>query len=379
MPGESPLRCSSARNLRPLPPGSTIGILGGGQLGRLLATAAAKLGLHVAIFEPEAGCPASDVAASHHCAPYDDAAALAAFARAVDVVTLEFENVPVNALTVIEPLRPVFPSPLALQMTQDRIAEKAFIASLGLPVGTYEPLASVSALYSAYTRLTGHSGDSLFLKRSRLGYDGKGQLRIASTADLPAAIEWLGDDSAVLEAAVPFALEISIIAVRGHDGGMAFYDPPHNTHAGGILRESIVPAPISPTTQASAEDYTRRIAEALDYVGVLAVEMFVVRDADGTEHLLINEIAPRVHNSGHWTPEACAVSQFENHIRAVAGWPLGATTRHSDARMVNVLGETAHDWYTLLSTSPSRALTLYGKVEARPGRKMGHYVDIIPC
>lgn len=378
MPGDIPSCCLSEHS-KPLPPSSTIGILGGGQLGRMLATAAAKLGLRVTVFEPEAGCPASDVAKSHICASYDDTAALETFARTADVITLEFENVPVTVLKYIEQLRPVFPSSHALQITQDRIAEKAFIASLGLPVGAYEPVASGRALSDAYARLVEHHTNPLFLKRARLGYDGKGQIQITNAADLSAAITWLGDDSAVLEAAVPFALEISMIAVRGLDGEMAFYDPPHNTHMGGILRESIVPAPVSSDTRANAEDYTRRIAEALGYIGVLTVEMFVVRETDGTERLLINEIAPRVHNSGHWTPEACVVSQFENHIRAVAGWPLGSTTRHSDARMVNLLGDMAHDWHTLLSSAPNRALTLYGKAEARPGRKMGHYVDITSC
>lgn len=363
----------------PLPPGSTIGILGGGQLGRMLAVAAAKLGLRVAIFEPEANCPAGEVSAVCVTAPYSDMMALEAFAHGCAVITLEFENVPVGASEVIERLKPVFPSPRALSVTQDRIAEKAFVASLGLPVGPYEPVDGASALHDAYRRLTTHSPYSaMFLKRARLGYDGKGQMRIASVADLDAAAAWLNDDSAVLEAAVPFALEISILAVRGRNGEIAFYDPPHNTHADGILCKSVVPAPISPETRANAEDYARRIAKAFDYVGVLAVEMFLVRDAGGSEHLLINEIAPRVHNSGHWTVDACAISQFENHIRAVAGWPLGSTARHSDATMVNLLGDAAHDWRELLTAEPGRALTLYGKAEARPGRKMGHYVDIRP-
>lgn len=363
---------------KPLLPSGVVGIVGGGQLGRMLAMAAARLGLRISIFEPLAGSPAFDVAAFAHSAPYSDVAALEAFAREADVVTLEFENVPVAALETIEHHAPVFPPRRALQATQDRIVEKAFIASLGLPIGAYEPVAGAGALPEAFTRLEACAPGAMFLKRARHGYDGKGQMRISGAADLLAAEAWLGSDSAVLEAAVPFAFEISMLAVRGRDGGMAFYDPPQNTHADGILRESVVPAPISPATRAAAEDYARRIADALDYVGVLAVEMFLLREADGSERLLINEIAPRVHNSGHWTTEACVVSQFENHIRAVAGWPLGATARHSDARMVNLLGDEAHNWRALLADNPSRALHLYRKGEARAGRKMGHFVELAP-
>ena len=363
----------------PLPPGSVIGILGGGQLGRMLAVAAAKLGLRVAIFEPEAGCPASEVAAVCHTAAYDDTAALEAFAHGVDIVTLEFENVPVAALEVVERYAPVLPPRRALAATQDRIAEKAFIASLGLPVGRYEAVASGAELRAAFNCIRAElPSGALYLKRARLGYDGKGQMKIATAADLEAGAEWLGIDSAVLEAEVPFVLEISMLAVRGQGGEVAFYDPPHNTHSDGILRESVVPAPISTATRKIAEDYALRIAEALDYVGVLAVEMFLLRDVDGVERLLINEVAPRVHNSGHWTADACAVSQFENHIRAVAGWPLGATARHSDARMANLLGEEALNWRALLEAEPGRSLTLYGKAEARAGRKMGHCVDLKP-
>ncbi len=364
---------------KPLPPGGTVGILGGGQLGRMLAMAAARLGLRTAIFAPEADSPAFDVAACRICAPYDDAAALSAFSHEADVVTLEFENVPVKTVETIERQTRVFPSRRALAVAQDRIAEKQFVASLGLPLGAWEPVPSSAALREALARLRAEPSTRtppVFLKRARHGYDGKGQMTITGEADLDAAEDWLGEDSAVLEAAVPFALEISMIAVRDRRGAMAFYDAPQNTHEGGILRESTVPAPVADATLRRAEDCGRSIASALDYVGVLAVEMFVVRDADGAERLLINEIAPRVHNSGHWTAEACAISQFENHIRAVAGWPLGDTGRHSDARMVNLLGDEAHDWQALIEADPRRAIHLYGKAEARPGRKMGHYVEL---
>lgn len=365
----------------PLPPGGTVGILGGGQLGRMLAMAAARLGLRVAIFAPEAGSPAFDVAAYRLHAPYDDAAALTAFAHQCGVVTLEFENVPVRALETIERQTRVYPPQRALAVTQDRIAERRFIASLGLPLGAWEPVEGADALRDAFTRLSGQApaaGQPYFLKRARHGYDGKGQMRITGPADLPAAENWLGADAAVLEAGIPFALELSMIAVRGRDGEMAFYDPPQNTHEDGILRESVVPAAVADTTRRAAREHARAIAAALDYVGVLAVEMFLTRDADGAEHLLINEIAPRVHNSGHWTTEACAISQFENHIRAVAGWPLGDPARHSDARMVNLLGDEAHRWRALIEADPRRAVHLYGKGEARPGRKMGHYVELSP-
>lgn len=361
-----------------LPPGSVVGIVGGGQLGRMLATAAARLGLRVSIFEPQKGSPAFDAAAYRYCDPYDDIAALKMFAQQADVVTLEFENVPLSALEVIERHTPVFPPRRALQVAQDRIAEKAFITSLGLPLGAYEPVEEASVLREAYARLMANASGPAYLKRARHGYDGKGQMKLASADDIPSAESWLGDEPAVLEAAVPFKKEISMLAVRGADGAMAFYDPPHNIHADGILRECVVPAPISDATRASAENYARRIAEALDYVGVLAIELFLVREADGTERLLLNEIAPRVHNSGHWTSDACAVGQFENHIRAVTGWPLGSTKRLSNARMVNLLGHEALKWHELLTANSARVLTLYGKSDVRSGRKMGHYVDLSP-
>jgi 5-(carboxyamino)imidazole ribonucleotide synthase len=365
---------------KPLPPGSTVGILGGGQLGRMLALAAARLGLRVAIFSPEAGSPAFDVAAQRFHAAYDDAAALGAFARQCGVVTIEFENVPVKTLEVIERQTRVHPPRRALAVAQDRIAEKRFLASLGLPLGAWEPVEEGGSLREAFARLTAGTpaaAQPMFLKRARHGYDGKGQMKIAGPANLEAAEDWLGGGTAVLEAAVPFALEISMIAARGRRGEMVFYDPPQNTHEDGILRESAVPACVAQSTRRAAEDHARIIAAALDYVGVLAVEMFVAREEDGAERLLINETAPRVHNSGHWTAEACAISQFENHIRAVAGWPLGDTARHSDARMVNLLGDEAQDWQALIDANPRRAVHLYGKAEARPGRKMGHYVDIV--
>jgi 5-(carboxyamino)imidazole ribonucleotide synthase len=358
-----------------LPPGSVIGIVGGGQLGRMLAQAAAKLGFRASIFCPEPDSPAFHVAAFRHCAAYDDAAALERFADQADVVTFEFENVPARTLEIIESRCAVAPPRQALQVAQDRLEERRFLTSLGLACAPFAEVPGAQALPEAWERLTGGGARTrLFLKKARFGYDGKGQTRIESRADVDAAMEWLGRDAAVLERAVPFRFEFSVICVRARAGGIAFYDPPMNAHRDGILRESQVPAPASLDL---AYGLAERIATALDYVGVLAVEMFAVESGRGLEPV-INEIAPRVHNSGHWTPEACAAGQFENHIRAVAGWPLGSTERHSNARMVNLLGPEADEWRALLTENPERSLTLYDKGEPRPGRKMGHYVELTP-
>jgi 5-(carboxyamino)imidazole ribonucleotide synthase len=356
----------------PLPPGSTIGILGGGQLGRMLAQAAAKLGFRACVMAPERDSPAFDVAAAHICADYDDEGALRMLAAEAAVVTFEFENVSAGALAVLEGATHVAPPRRALEVTQDRVLEKRFLDELGLATAPWAPVEGAAALGGAFERLGG--AGPFFLKMARQGYDGKGQMRLAGSSDLGKAQDWLGDNVAVLERGVVFEMELSAIAVRSADGAMAFYDVPQNTHREGVLRESLVPAPIPDAVSRQAEAYARRIAEALDYVGVIAVEMFL--EAGG--RLAVNEIAPRVHNSGHWTFEACTVSQFENHIRAVAGWPLGATARHADVRMVNLLGEEAHAALDLIRENPARSLHLYGKREAREARKMGHYVEIIP-
>lgn len=361
----------------PLPPGSTIGILGGGQLGRMLAMAAAKLGFRTCILSPEADSPAFAVSSRHIQAGYDDAAALQELAAQADIVTFEFENVAAGALAVLEGATRVAPPRVALETTQDRIAEKAFLDRLGIPVAPYRAVQRFADLPEAVAALSGSERQPLFLKLARQGYDGKGQRMIHGADDLAGAQDWLADRSAVLERAVPFAMELSVIAVRDRGGATVFYDIPRNKHADGVLRESIVPAPISPEIAREAERYARGIADALGYVGVIAVEMFLTGAQDG-RLLLVNEIAPRVHNSGHWTTEACAVGQFENHIRAVAGWPLGATARHSDAQMVNLLGDEADEALDLLRADPGRSLHLYGKRQASPGRKMGHYVKLGP-
>ncbi len=357
-----------------LAPGAVIGIVGGGQLGRMLAQAAAKLGLRASIFSPEADSPAFDVAAFRHCAAYDDAAALERFAEEADAVTFEFENIPADALAIIERRSRLAPPRRALEVAQDRLEERRFLTSLALPCAPYEEVGSGARLAAACQRLwTELPVAALYLKKTRLGYDGKGQMKIEASSGVGDAETWLGDEPGLLEREIDFRLELSVLSVRDRQGRTAFYDLPHNIHRGGILRESLVPAPVPAGIAETARDYARQIADALDYVGVSAIEMFAAG-----EGLLINEIAPRVHNSGHWTRDACAISQFENHIRAVAGWPLGSTQRHSDARMVNLLGAEADDWRALLEEHPDRSLTLYGKREARPGRKMGHYTDISP-
>ena len=355
--------------MRPLPPGSTIGILGGGQLGRMLAVAAAQLGLRCHIYSDTTG-PAFDVAAQSTVAPYDDLDAIAAFAGSVDVVTLEFENVPLETAATCAASTCVRPGPKALEVSQDRLAEKTFIASLGLPVAPFHKVDSLADLEAAIAAI----GAPAILKTRRLGYDGKGQARITSTSDASTALQSISSAPAVLEGHVEFESELSVLLVRGADGATQVYDLPLNTHRDGILHTSCVPAGLPAAVCARAKEMAATIAEALDYVGVLAVEMFNAPQ-DEQRPLVINEIAPRVHNSGHWTLDACAVSQFENHIRAVAGWPLAPTTRHSDATMTNIIGPEADDWQQFAS-SPGAALHLYGKNQARPGRKMGHITQI---
>ena len=357
----------------PLPPGSTIGILGSGQLGRMLAAAAARLGLRTHIYCEESG-PAFDVATHTTRGRFDDEAALTAFAGAVEAVTYEFENVPIAAAQHLDRFVPVRPGARALEVAQDRLTEKEFIAALGVPVA---PFRAVGGPEEARAALAAFAAPAI-LKTRRFGYDGKGQASLAPGADAAAAWQEIGAKPSILEKRVTFALELSTLVVRGRGGELAFYDCPANTHAGGILRRSVVPSGLPEPDLARARDIARRIADALGYVGVLAVEMFYLgAAAPAPERLMVNEIAPRVHNSGHWTIEACVISQFENHMRAVAGWPLGATERHSDAEMVNLIGAEGLDWQRL-AAEPGAGLHLYGKHEARPGRKMGHVTRLRP-
>jgi 5-(carboxyamino)imidazole ribonucleotide synthase len=357
----------------PLPPGSTIGILGSGQLGRMLAMAAARLGLHTHVYCAESG-PAFDVAGRATKAAFDDKAALTRFAGTVQAVTYEFENVPIATATHLAELVPVRPPVKALEVAQDRLAEKEFISGLSIPVAPFRSVASVAELKAALAGI----GTDAILKTRRLGYDGKGQASLSPGGDVGAAWNTVAARPSVLEQRIAFMCEISVLAVRSQRGDLATYDCPVNTHEGGILRRSVVPTNLPDADIARARDIARAIADALDYTGVLAVEMFHLGDGVPlSERLLVNEIAPRVHNRGHWTIEACAVSQFENHMRAVAGWPLGSTERHSDAEMVNLIGRDALEWQKL-AAEPGACLHLYGKREARAGRKMGHVTRLRP-
>ncbi|MEZ2333358.1 5-(carboxyamino)imidazole ribonucleotide synthase [Mesorhizobium sp. RCC_202] len=354
-----------------LAPGSTIGIIGGGQLGRMLAMAAAKLGHRTIVLEPQPDCPASQVANRQIVAAYDDAAALAELAAASDVVTYEFENVPVAAAQTLAAKIPVYPPARALEVAQDRVTEKSFLNGIGIPTAEFRAVDNDEQLTAALKTFHG----SGVLKTRRMGYDGKGQrvFRNMETGGFAGTCEAMGNVPLILESLVAFDREISVIAARGLDGKVAAYDPAENVHREGILRSSTLPAAIRPETAAAAKDAASKILIALDYVGVIGVEFFVL--ADGS--LLANELAPRVHNSGHWTEAACVVSQFEQHIRAVAGLPLGAPTRHFDCVMENLIGDDMLKVPALLA-EPDLMLHLYGKAESRPGRKMGHFTRITP-
>ncbi|MFT3975427.1 MAG: 5-(carboxyamino)imidazole ribonucleotide synthase [Amaricoccus sp.] len=348
-----------------LAPGSTIGVLGGGQLGRMLALAAARLGMKVHVYEPAADAPAGQVANKVTRAEWGDADALADFAAGVDVVTYEFENVDLAAIDVLLPLVPVRPGRRALEVAQDRIAEKDFLTEIGLVTAPYAAVDGTGSLDAALARI----GTPSILKTRRLGYDGKGQVRLDPGSSADAAWLAIGGAPSVLEGFVDFEREISVIAARGGDGAVAAFDPGENEHRDGILHRTTVPARVPAGTAQDAVLLAGRILTALDYVGVIGVELFVTRSG-----LVVNEIAPRVHNSGHWTEAACLIDQFEQHVRAICGWPLGDGTRHSDAEMVNLLGADA-------ATAPGleRArVHLYGKAEARPGRKMGHATRLRP-
>ena len=352
---------------KPVPPGGVIGIIGGGQLGRMLAMAASRLGLKAAIYNDEMHAPAFQVTPLQIAAPYDDRNMLTGFAEICDVITFEFENLPSEAIAHLASLKPVRPGWRALETTQDRLTEKNFVQSLGLKTAPFAAVSSAEDAPNAFARMNGLA----ILKTRRLGYDGKGQAKVTSSEDAVRAFAHFKGAPSILEGFVDFAFEASVVAARAADGSFAAYDPPENIHENHILRRSIVPGRLSRAQGDEAKAIARTIADALDYVGVLAVELFVEKDGS----LTVNEIAPRVHNSGHWTIEACACSQFEQHIRAVAGWPLGDPIRHADAVMENVIGAEAHAWESL---ARSGALHLYGKREARLGRKMGHVTRLQP-
>jgi 5-(carboxyamino)imidazole ribonucleotide synthase len=355
-----------------LKPGDSIGILGGGQLGRMLAMAASRLGFKCQVFSPDPDSPAFDVVLHATCAEYADVEALELFANDVDVITYEFENVPAAAAMVLAARRPVLPDYKVLETTQDRLAEKELAARLGIATAAYADVSSVEGLRTAIARI----GLPAVVKTRRFGYDGKGQAIIRDGDDLDRVWIELATKSAILEAFIPFEREISVIAARGADGNVECYDVTENEHGDHILKISRVPAAISDALAAQARDIAETIANALNYIGVLAVEMFVVPGDNGPT-LLVNEIAPRVHNSGHWTLDGASVSQFEQHIRAIAGWPLGKAVRHGTVTMTNLIGDevlTYEKWLTI----PGATVHLYAKGVPRPGRKMGHVTQVTP-
>ena len=345
----------------PLPQGANIGILGGGQLGRMLAVAASRLGLKAHIFEPGANPPAGQVADQVTTASYEDEAALHRFAQSVDVITYEFENIPTSALDILEQIRPIHPGRQALAISQDRLSEKEFLTGLGLKVAPYANVTSAAEAEAAAQSI----GTPSILKTRRMGYDGKGQVRLKNVSDMEQAWQAMQGAPSVLEGFINFSHEVSVIAARTSDGQVACYDPGENVHREGILHSTTVPTSLSAVQRMDAVLLAGQILNALDYVGVMGVELFVT--AGG---LIVNEIAPRVHNSGHWTQNGCDICQFEQHIRAVAGWPLGDGSRHSDIRMENLIGADMDRVPELRKTNA--ALHLYGKSEVKPGRKMGH-------
>ncbi len=363
-------------SVSPVPPGGTIGIIGGGQLGRMAALAAARLGYRTHIYCPEPDSPAAQVAAARTVATYDDAASLTAFAAQVDVVTFEFENIPADSVRLLSALVPVRPSWRVLEVAQDRIGEKQFFNDNGIGTAPWRPVTDAKALVEALDAI----GRPAILKTTRFGYDGKGQVRIGPDTDPATAWAEIAGAApaadyvpAVLEGFVDFAGEASVIVARALDGSMAVFDPVWNVHTNHILDTSTVPAPLTPAQIEEAMAMARRVADSLDLVGILAVEMFLTRDG----RLLANEMAPRPHNSGHWTIDACVTDQFEQFVRAVCGLPLGSPERHSDAVMTNLIGDDVAGWLDILR-DPGAKLHLYGKAEARPGRKMGHVTRLAP-
>ena len=354
----------------PLPPNATIGLVGGGQLGRMSAMAAARLGYRCHILTREVDSPAAQVAHAVTISDYADPVSLHAFAAAVDVISFEFENVSAEGLALLDALKPVRPAPAVLGISQDRVAEKTFLNNAGVATAPWLPVGSLAELHAAAAKL----GLPSVLKTTRLGYDGKGQRTLRCQADLSDAWAALDPKPLILEGFVDFACEISVVIARGADGATSAFDTVENRHRAHILDVTLAPARIAEGVAEAAQSITRRVAAALDLVGLLAVEMFV----DPRGQVLVNEIAPRAHNSGHWTLDACPASQFELHIRAIAGLPLPPAVRHSDAVMKNLVGpEGVALWPAILAT-PGLIPHLYGKTDARPGRKMGHVTRLFP-
>ncbi|HTZ36655.1 MAG TPA: 5-(carboxyamino)imidazole ribonucleotide synthase [Stellaceae bacterium] len=352
-----------------LAPGATIGILGGGQLGRMTAFAAERLGYRVHVFTGEPDSPGVQVAAAATIAAWDDAAALARFAEAVDVATFEFENIPAEAVRLVAAAKPVMPAPEILETTQDRLREKDFLRGIGVATTDYRAIADAAALAEALHGLKGRA----VLKSARMGYDGKGQLTVTARTSAAEAWRRMGAARGILEGFVDFRCEVSVVVARAADGALVAYPPVENRHVNHILDTTIAPAALPEETAREAQSIARGIAERLGLVGVLAVEMFVTRDG----RVLVNELAPRPHNSGHWTIDACASSQFEQLVRAICGLPLGSPERHSDAVMKNLIGDEVDTWREAIA-DPTARLHLYGKRTVRPGRKMGHVTRLLP-
>lgn len=353
----------------PLPPGSTIGIFGSGQLGRMTALAAARLGYRCHVYSPDLDSPAEKVCATATVAAYDDRDALAAFARTVDVVTFEFENVPAPSIELLADRLPVRPSGRCLAVTQHRVLEKDFVRANGIATAPYRLVSGPGDLAAGLREIPAPA----ILKTTRLGYDGKGQVRIEPGDAPEAAWKAIGGGEAILEGFVDFARELSVIVARGPGGEIAAFDPVRNTHVHHILDTTVAPAVMTAEQRHQAIGIAETLAASMDLVGLLAVELFET----ATGQLLVNELAPRPHNSGHWTIDACVTSQFEQHVRAVCGLPLGSTSRHSDAVMKNLIGEDARRWPEILS-DPTAKLHLYDKADVRTGRKMGHVTWIRP-
>ncbi|GGB88689.1 N5-carboxyaminoimidazole ribonucleotide synthase [Marivita lacus] len=345
-----------------LPIGSTIGIIGGGQLGRMLSVAASRLGFRCHIYEPGANPPAGQVADQVTTAAYEDEAALRAFGGCVDIITYEFENIPTAALDLLQDLAPIHPGREALRVSQDRLTEKTFLQDLGLRTAPFADITDAASLHAALGKI----GTPAILKTRRFGYDGKGQARIMSPDDAAQALDDMKGGPAILEGFIDFSHEVSVIAARSLDGAVAAFDPGENVHSDGILRTTTVPARLTASQRTDAVLLAAKIANALNYVGVMGVELFVTPNG-----LIVNEIAPRVHNSGHWTQNGCTVDQFEQHIRAITGWPLGDGQRHADVVMENLIGDDVNR-VPELAKRPDCALHLYGKADTKPGRKMGH-------
>ncbi len=352
-------------------PGLTIGIIGGGQLARMLAMAVARLGLRAVILEPDRNCPAAQVANDHLIYAYDDETGLAALTDASDVITYEFENVPVASAKFLEGRATLYPGSKALEISQDRLVEKNFINNTGVRTARYFDIGCIEDLKTALIEF----GGAGILKTRRLGYDGKGQVRFngEDAVSIEAIFAEFGDAPCIIEEMVAFEREISVVAARDVSGNFVAFDPAWNTHKNGILRRSVVPCGLSEDILVAARTIAKQIMSELSYVGVMGTEFFVTDSGE----LLVNEIAPRVHNSGHWTEAACAISQFEQHVRAVVGWPLQDAARHSDCVMENIIGNEIDNIHMAANDGPVM-LHLYGKNDVRPGRKMGHLTRLSP-